>query len=101
MRSTPITFHFGEAAVTLLVGALEPLEGFVGLAPVGADLGNLKGPFILILLDELGQCSIRPLRFSCGMRGKRQPLIAPDAIRLLLHFGKRLFRFGLAKIDLA
>ncbi len=32
-----ITFHCGQANIPLLVGLLEPLEGFVRLAPVGVD----------------------------------------------------------------
>jgi hypothetical protein len=73
----PITLDFGKAAVALLVGSLEPLEGFVRLAPIGVDLGNLVGRFILKLFDELRQRGICFLLFSCGMIGKRKPLSAP------------------------
>jgi hypothetical protein len=58
----PFAFDFSEAAIALLIGALELFKGFVRIAMMSVNLRNLVSPIILKLFDVLRQRSISFLR---------------------------------------
>jgi len=49
-----IEHHFGQAAVALDVGAVQPFEDLVVIAAEAVNLGDLEGRVALVLLDEPG-----------------------------------------------
>jgi len=73
-----VALYLREPAVALDIGSLQPLERAIHLTPVGVDLGNLIGGYVLVVLDELRELCVGllltpqsvPFISSIAMKGR-------------------------------
>jgi hypothetical protein len=73
-----IPFDTSESAVAVFVGTFDSFKRFVGITAVSVKLSNLKGGFILSILDVLRQRCICFFFLPFSIIGKIQCLTAPN-----------------------
>ena len=89
-----------EAAVALLEGALQPLEGFVFLAAPGVDIGDLVGHVAGILGDQLLERGLRLFLVTAGVFDHGDAHAAISFGALLLELGLRFGQAALQQVQL-